>query len=255
MKLFVETWTEFKTLLANKVAMVQYVMRQNYYHIFFVDGNTYWYHEIKKEDPVVGGSDQEDFENNYLPVANNPIEPRNSEGKVLTIAVSRPQRWQTSFSTCGDDLVTPEIGGGTPMFWDFSNTDNDVAAPTGYKRKRIELMYLDPIYIKEGTIYFHNAKKGSYFDMYIVAKAGSYYLDNNKVPQYAATDTPFAKYICKHFFAGDCAMGDELNTESATEDAFPTFYAIWVEVTVPDTDTDSYGYGELELYRERTMII
>ena len=50
-------------------------------------------------------------------------------------------------------------------------------------------------------------------------------------------------------------MGDELNTESATENALPSNYELWVDVVVPDSDNDSYGYGELEIYRSRTCLL
>lgn len=201
------------------------------------------------------GDDVTDFEDNYKDNANTEIVPRSADGRPLTIAVSRPRRYQTSFTTRCDDLVNSLVGKGKAIWWDFSNSDDEVTAPSGYKRKRIELQWIDPVYLKEGTLYFHNALKGSYFDLYIVCPDGQYFLKNDGTPELATEDTPFAQYINHHFFQGDCSMGDELNTETATEDPLPTNYKVWVEITVPESDTSSNGYGELEVYRQRTITI
>jgi hypothetical protein len=117
------------------------------------------------------------------------------------------------------------------------------------------MQFIDPIRIKEGTIYFHNAPKGCYIDVWIVAKAGSGYYDNAGNLQPALVDTKYAHYVANHYIQGDCPMGDELNTETAMEDDFPPYYAIWVEITTPNTDSTSNGYASLELFRQRTVII
>ena len=140
------------------------------------------------------------------------------------------------------------------MEWDFSNTDDDVASPpTGYKQKMLKVYFKDPIWIKEGTIYFHDAIKGSYVDFFVVCKDDKYYLNNAGVPTQADGDTKVQHYVVKHPITGSVPMGDELNTESAVENAITSDFFFCIEVTVPDTDSSSHGVIEFEAYREHTM--
>ncbi|MHA1304499.1 MAG: hypothetical protein ACTSPI_12450, partial [Candidatus Heimdallarchaeaceae archaeon] len=132
--------------------------------------------------------------------------------------------------------------------------DDIIQAPQGYKRKRIEFKFLDPIYIKEGAVYFHNSLKGSYLSLHVVCPAGAYYIDNNGAPHQATEDVIISTYVNYHFFQGTCAMGDELNTESCSVE-IPNYYKYWLEVTVPEVDAESNGYVSIELYRKRTRIL
>ncbi len=179
--------------------------------------------------------------------------PTMSDGRPIVRADSRPIGYATMFTMAGD--TASGIGDGKEILWDFSNNDDEVSAPSGYKRKRIEINFLDPIYIKEGTVYFHSAKKGSYVDFSVICPNGQYYKKRDGSLAQATEDTLITKYLNKHHFYGNCPMGDELNTESATETALPSNYKLWIETTVPDSDNDSYGYGELEIYRERTCLL
>ena len=169
---------------------------------------------------------------------------------------SRPPGTSTAFITASDKTDSPkEIHGGTSMFFDFSNTDNDVTAPTGFKRKRMDLQFIDKIWMKEGTIYFHNAAKGAYVSISIVCPSGQYYYKNDGTLAQATEDTIIYKYVTQHFISGDCPMGDEMNTEAAKTEPLPTNYFFRFEVTVPDDNTTCYGFGELEIYRTRTVIL
>ena len=188
---------------------------------------------------------------------------------------SRPQGMTTYFTTRGDSLT--DIGDGVEMKWDFSNSDDIVtdsitqAIPSGFKRKRIALGFSHKVYIKEGTIYFHGAPKSAFIDFWVICKTGGYYHDPNglidgsllgltpgdKYTQ-AVADTPVTHYVNNQFIQGDCPMGDELNTEGASEAGLPTqqqAYEIWIEVTSPDADVISNGYVSLEVYREKTVLV
>lgn len=182
--------------------------------------------------------------------------PKMGDGRPIVRADSRPLGTSTYFTGRGDTLGV-DIGFGKEIFWDFSNDDDLIAIPDPYttmKRKRIDLVMNDPSFIKEGTLYWMNGKKGSYLNMTIVCPQGGYYLDRNGTPQYASTDVIVYKYVNHHHFAGDCPIGDELNSEGAQETATPVGYIYRLEITVPLSDTDSYGWGNLEMYRYRTYL-
>jgi len=138
--------------------------------------------------------------------------------------------------------------------WDFSNSTDDITPPTGFKRKRIEWSFIDSVWLKEGTLFFHNASKGSYVDVKVVCPAGNYYYKNDGTPTYAEVDTVVSHYVNHYFFQGTCPMGDELNTETCSNE-IPANYKFRIEVTVPDTDSTSNGYINFEMYRVRTEIL
>jgi len=178
--------------------------------------------------------------------------PRDEDGKEITRAESRPLNWITYFTGRGDSSTN--IGDGKVLAWDFSNADDEVPAPAGFRRKRIEFSFLDPVRIKDGTIYFFQAQKGSYGDLYVVCPAGQAYLKNDGTPAVATTDTIVNHYVNHHMLQGDCPMGDELNTESCSPE-IPAHYRFWLEITVPAADSTSNGYISLEVYRPRTAIL
>lgn len=178
--------------------------------------------------------------------------PKSDDGKDIVRAESRPLNTTTIFVGKADNTG---IGDGKELKWDFSNADDDISTPpSNCKQKRLEFKFLDDIYVKEGTIYFHNTKKGSYIDLYVVCPNGQYYYDNNGDLQQATEDTIVSHYVIHSFIQGDCPMGDELNTESCSS-KIPSNYKFWLDITVPDTDSSSNGYVNLELYRERTVIL
>jgi len=178
------------------------------------------------------------------------------DGRPIVRSDSRPLNHYTYFTMVGDSET--DIGNGKVMFWDFSNDDDIVTTsgvvPDGYKMKRIIMKFVDPVYMKEGTNYFFSALKGSYVTFSIVCPQGQYYLNYDGTPAYASDDVVIVRYVNKHYFSGDCPMGDELNTEGCAENAMPSNYELWIEVFVPENDNSSYGYGELELYRLRTCL-
>lgn len=184
---------------------------------------------------------------------------------------SRRKNYDTAFTGKGDNLTNSIIGGGTDLRFDFSaaNTDSRwITAPTGYKRQQINWNYMDAVYIKEGSIYFFNAPKGAYIDMYFVIPAGYPYYkkvvdtttfdaswENNYTT--ATADTIIGHWVVNHWVEGSCPMGDYLNTEAAHESPSPSYVIYRAEITAPEDATDLanfHGHFSIELYRGRTII-
>lgn len=254
-----KTWAEIKTLLSQRKLRLQYNENKNRYYIFAVDAHIVYFTELWKDISAIKGididqnnSDILDFETNYKASANSPITPLSDDGKTVVRAESRPLDTTTYFTMAGDSDT--EIGEGKSFFWDFGNEEDIISAPVGYKCKRIEFNFLDPVYIKEGALYFHNAVKGSYLHVCIVCPAGQYYYKNDGTPALASEDTIVSRYVNHHFFQGTWEGGDELNTESCSGQ-IPSTYKFWIEIYVPDTDSESNGYISLEFYRKRTRIL
>jgi hypothetical protein len=246
------TWTDFKALATEKglQTLMQYVTKGNDYKIFFIDGQVQF---ICFVDNSTVNADRTDFETNYKPNANKPLSSYSQEGKPNVIASSRPNNTETYFTTCGDGVAT--IGDGKRMEWDFSNSDDEVTAPSGFKRKRMDLTFIDSIYVKEGTVYFHNAPKGCYGDFYIVCPTGGWYYTNAGALIQAAEPTIIYHYVNKHPMQGSVPMGDELNTEETQVDPILPGYILRIEVTTPDSDVTSNGVVEFESFRGRTVIL
>jgi hypothetical protein len=181
------------------------------------------------------------------------------DGRIVVRADSRPRDATTQFTTKGDSATV--LGEGNQMFWDFSNNDDEVtdsittAVPASHTRKRIKLSFADDVWLKEGTIYWKDAPKGCYIDFWVICPDGEYYINRAGTPTLATADTPITHYVNGHRIFDSCAMGDELNTEGAMEDAMPNNYELWLEVTTPDSDNTSYGHALMELYRDRTHLL
>jgi hypothetical protein len=192
--------------------------------------------------------------------------PTMGDGRPLVRADTRPLETQTYFTMAGD--TASGIGDGTVLRWDFSNDDGLIDAPAGYKTKEIILSFLDPIYLKDGTIYFFNAPWGSYCDMHIVVPAGNYYPNpNGAIPasalglpgdgmySYASQDIEYVSYVNKHQIYGDCPMGDELNAEGAAVDAVPVGWYVVGHITTVSGNNSFKGFASFECYRSRTTLL
>lgn len=250
------TYTVFKSLTTSKNLLRQYSETPTQYNLFAVEaGCVSWESTVLKD----GGADVTDFEASIKPTANakitllNQINTDYSGGRPVIRSESRPSSTVTYFSTRGDS--SSAVGDGTTFEWDFSNNTNDVSAPSGFKRKQINVTFKDSIYVKEGTLYFHNGVKGSYLDFYILCPNGAYYLNRSGAPAQASGDVIIEHYLNHHPIQGSVPMGDELNTEAATVNAVPAGYIFRLEITVPDTDSTSNGVAELEIYRSRTYLL
>lgn len=255
-----KSWTELKALATTKDCSFEYHEHDYYYAIFFEENSVGYFTEIWKDTSKVKGinvsqnnTDKTDFETNHKSSANALVILKSADGKVIVRTESRPINCTTCFCAQADSGI--DIGDGKILGWDFSNDDDDIT-PSGvnYKRKRIEFTFLDPIWIKEGALYYHNVSKGSYIDLYVVCPSGQYYYDNEGTPTLATSDTIIAHYMIRHPIQGTVAMGDELNTESCSSE-IPSAYKFWLDVTVPNSDATSNGHLEIELYRTRTVIL
>jgi len=197
--------------------------------------------------------------------------PTMADGRPIVRADTRPLDTSTYFTMAGDTVSG--IGNGTPLMWDFSNDDDTEECayydtPDGYKSKHIELTFIDPIYLKDGALYFFDAPWGAYCDMQVVVPAGNYYPnDHGAIPasalglpgtqmySYAATDTAYVAYVNKHHMYGDCPMGDELNAEGAAVDPVPVGWKLVGHITTVSGDNTSKGFASFECYRHRTVLL
>ena len=248
------TWTQFKAIILKKNIFLQYVQTNRFYKIWGEEGQILYVTDIFIANPVPSGSDQEDFETNYKEQGNTPLQPTDEDGKNITRAESRPIGYTTYFSSYGDSAT--EIGDGKSLSWDFSNDDDLISLPSGsdIKTKRIEFDFIDPVYVKEGAIYYHNAPSGTYISLHIVCPNGEWYLLNDGTPAQATEDTIINTHVNRHLLCGDCPMGDELNTETRSPQ-IPNTYKFCIDITVPITEDLCTGHVSIELFRKRTVIL
>ena len=197
--------------------------------------------------------------------------PTMEDGRPIVRADTRPLDTSTYFTMAGDTVSG--IGDGQHLCWDFSNDDNTTGCdyytvPDGFKTKHIELTFIDPIYLKDGALYFFDAPWGAFCDMQVVIPAGSYYPNEhgsipaaalgqpgNDMYSYAAVETVYVSYVNRHHIYGDCPMGDELNAEGAAVNAIPVGWKLVGHITTVSGDNTSKGFASFECYRHRTVIL
>lgn len=265
----IDTWTDFKDIMSIKHIQSVQVQSEDadQVHLFFVDEGVEWYHELDKTIQA----DYDDYVANYEPDKNKSMRPTNYEGKLNTVSSSRPMGTKTTFASRADSAA---IGEGVVMAWDFADTDNDVTADPGRKKKQIDLTFKENVWIKEGCVYFHNMPKGTFCHMSVWCPAGGYVILPDGTPVQVPVDTMVSKYVIHHFIQGSCPMGDELNTEEAQENPIPPGYFVRLEVDGPehykkwDEEAQQFvqdgggdklylnfgnGYVSFELYRKETI--
>jgi hypothetical protein len=245
-----KSWSQLKSMLNTRNTVLYYEENDDDFYVWIEIGNKEFHSSI----PIVSGnSDYAEFLENYKPLADT-YHPITEDGKEIIMTTSRPLDTHTIFVDKGDSAT--EIGAGTDLVWDFSNDDDEIDMPSGsgMKRKRVEFKFLDSVWMKEGTLYFFNAPKGSYIDFYVVCPQYGYYIDNSGQLKQATEDTPVIHYGVHCHMQGSVPMGDELNTESCSVE-IKVPYKFWMEITTPDTDNESNGYVRLELYRKRSVIL
>ena len=201
--------------------------------------------------------------------------PTMDDGRPIVRADTRPLDTQTYFTMVGD--TSSGIGDGKVMKWDFSNSDdlydplsleNGLEIPLGYKAKRIDMVFTDVVYMKDGTMYFFDSPWGCYCSMCIVVPAGNYYPNNagtipasalglsgSQMYAYASKDVAYTCYVRNHMMCGSCPMGDELNAEGAAVNGVPIGWYITGIIVTPNSDNVSKGYGSFEMYRHKTMLL
>ena len=252
------SWTDFKSIVNSKGMKIQYYEGESSpvgttYFLSAYDCAQGYLCRINDQDNPL---DVSDFEDNYKSISNQEITPHDDEGKNYVRAESRPLNCTTCFTTCGDtDGDNPNIGNGGRMAWDAADPSGwtTEGAPSGFKQFSTIVSFCDSIWLKEGTIYYMNCMKGSYCDMEVICPSGYYFLYNG-APAQAQADTVVDHYLFKHPMQGSVPMGDELNTETCSQE-LPTYLQFRFSVTVPEADEESYGYMEMEIYRTRTVVL
>ena len=204
--------------------------------------------------------------------------PTMDDGRPIVRADTRPMDTATYFTCCGD--TASGIGDGVPLMWDFGPDSEFTTVsgpytcscggniPEGYKAQIIDLTFIDPVYFKDGALYYFDAPWGSFAHMTILVPAGNYYpnehgsipasalgLAGNDMYSYAAVDTQFYRYVNSHFMYGSVPMGDELNAEGAMVNALPVGWIVRAAVITPVSDNLSKGFASFEMYRHRSMIL
>jgi len=204
--------------------------------------------------------------------------PTMDDGRPLIRADTRPLDTSTYF-TCAADTASG-IGDGAELRWDFGPDSEytTISGPNtlscgmeieeGEKAQVIDMTFLDPAYFKDGAIYFFDTPWGCHCHMTIIVPAGGYYpnehgsipasalgLPGNDMYSYAATDTPFYRYVNKHYMYGTCPMGDELNAEGAMVNALPIGWVVRGVICTPVSDNASKGFASFEMYRHRSVIM
>ncbi len=189
-------------------------------------------------------------------------------GRWVIRSDSRKTDWDAIFQGAADDLTTGEVGKGTPFTFDFSAPADDLRwdnehAPAGYKMQTIDWRFCDWVYIKEGTLFYYNAPKGSFMNFFVVAPPGTGYIEkfSQEDLTVAKRTLPtnnkwiaFIQWLAHYNFEGSAPMGDELNTESASDNASPSFFMWRAQICVPDVTgyEQTHGHWALEMYRIST---
>lgn len=206
------------------------------------------------------------------------VPPTMSDGRPIVRADTRPLDTATYFTGASD--TASGIGDGTALIWDFSpdspyttvsgpyTCSCGSSVPEGYKAQIIDLYFLDPVYLKDGTLYFFDAPWGQFCSMSILVPAGGYYPnEHGSIPavalglsgdvkySYASNDVTFYRYVNRHHMYGSCPMGDELNAEGAMVDALPAGWFVRAGIVTPVSDNSSKGFAEFEMYRHRSVIL
>jgi hypothetical protein len=243
-----KTWTEIKALISARVLNLQYVEESNpTRYLVYAEEQSIVYKCL-----LTDSSEITDFETNYKSDSNKPIIPRSIDSRPIVRVDSRPIDWTIAWTGRSDSANG--VFDGKETAWDFSNNDDLVTAPSGYKRKRIEFFYIDEVRIKDGTLFYFNKLKGSYFDIFMICPDGEYYYDNDGVLQQATEDTKVYNYLSHIKLFDSTVDGFKFDSEGCT-DPIPTTYKFWMEITVPDTDSSSHGHMTIEMFRKRTMIL
>lgn len=183
------------------------------------------------------------------------------DGREIVKSSSIPFNTQTCFTMVGDSSVG--IGDGNKMEWNASSdnwiTDSSspyiiYPLPDGFKRSIMRLRFNDPVYIKEGALFYWGVQKGTYVDFIVVCPQGQYYYNRNKEVNLATSHIPISHYAMHHFIYDTCPCGIYVNAETCQDIATPINYETWFCITVPQTDTSSFGFARFTLYRKRTSL-
>jgi len=251
MILLAKTWSGFKDIIDAGLVFIEHSSSSDY-DLYAEDGGI-MYHCLVQE-----ASDKTEYEESYQSKKSTILHAIDEQGRIFHRAESKPTNMTTYFAGAGDSET--EIGGGDPLVFDFNVEANDSEdAPSGFRRQRICITFIDTVRLKEGTLYWENCPFGSYVDLCIgVPNGGFYYKNNGTLAQNTTGEVlAIAKFVKHTPMMGSCPMGDEMNTEAASFD-IPAGTLFGFEVTVPSTVSTSdncHGAIVMEIYRERTVIL
>lgn len=188
-------------------------------------------------------------------------------GRWVVRADSRKAGWDTVFQGAGDNMITNEVGGGTPFTFDFSAPVDDLrwhneSAPQGYKRQIIDWQFCDQLYVKEGAVYYYNLPKGTVMNASILSPPGTYIENKSYNPEdlsvvrsYGYNPGPnyiqFVHWVINYQLEGSAPLGNELNTESAAEVPAQPWFVFRNIIDVPEVPgwEQAHGHWSLEIYR------
>lgn len=216
--------------------------------------------------------------------------PVMSDGRPIVRSDTRPLGTQTYFTSAGDcpNLVNGTcpggqgnscvcVGAGQAWMWNFGNqeheynpdsVENGPTLASGQRAKLVHAAFAEPVYIKDGTLYFLDATYGSYLSMYITVPSGNYYPNpSGTIPAsalgqsgdhmyaYATNDVFYVAYVNRQYMLGDCPMGDGLNAEASSVSAVPAGWYISGLIVTDEDNTSFKGHGSLEMYRRSTCML
>lgn len=90
------SWSTFKQEVSARNLRVQYFLDNNNYKIYAFDGQLVLFCEIYKEATAAAGSDQEDFETNYMPNANKPVYETTPVQQIPKVSIYKPEGSSTT---------------------------------------------------------------------------------------------------------------------------------------------------------------
>lgn len=181
-----------------------------------------------------------------------PTPPVDSDNKPYVRAEVRPLNKTGYFTSAGDDIQNGLVGEGDRIDWDFSNTDHDVISESGYKRKVIDLQFLDEVSLRGGHINYKDSADECKISAGIVCPTSGYYYDNNDQLKVATEDTWVQRYLNKFDMDGTGYVNIDSDTASPE---IPTSYKMRFQIDTLASDSGSRGHAALFLYRKRTMTL
>lgn len=186
----ITSWAAFKSLISTKVLLIQYIESTNTYEIYGPEANSFMWHYSLLMD---GGSDQTDFETNYKPTANAPLEYRSVDGLL-----------KYASAMFVDNL----------SYWvDGTNGNLTVAAgQTGY----VKTHFATNFSLNGVDVHWENANLGDYVNF----EAGVY---NNNDSSSEGNFIPLAQFASKYRVLGTGSKMFDVNTVKT----IPSTYNAW----------------------------
>jgi|WetSurMetagenome_2_1015567.scaffolds.fasta_scaffold94745_1 hypothetical protein len=172
--ILIETWTAFKALVASKKLLIQYDESSNDYKLYAIEGGAFiWATTLNKDS----GTDVTDFETNFKPTANAPIENKADTGRPERIAPS-PQPNNTTEKWKGFHL--------------------EIAA--NETTKTVDISFDSDIYLKGGLLYSDDCDCEDYVKADVVAKANPAYVVKSNILK----DVYMIKNLMIPFMSSEC---------------------------------------------------